>query len=77
MHNSSVHYIVVLFENQISTFVTGVGEKLGQFGSKHRQSDDLLLGRLRADEASEEGDKLSVPLPHRNLSRRLVEAGIL
>ena len=38
---------------------------------------DLLLLRFGADEAAEEGDKLAVASPNRDLTRRLVEPRIL
>lgn len=49
------------------TLITSVSQQFGQLGTKHRlcPGSSLIFGRLVANEASEEVDKLSVvPFPH-------------
>ena len=58
------------------TFIPGVGQQLGQLGSKDGRSLHCSLLRLLADKTPEEIDKLPVPSPDRNLRVREVR-GVL
>ena len=57
-------------------FIPGVGQQLGQLGSKHGRRLRCSLLRLLADKTPEEIDKLPVPSPDRNLRVREVR-GVL